>query len=321
MGLSRLIYKLSLLKQETGFLLIMAWILFFPTKTSNLYFLTSSLVILFFLLKDLYFIKNVSLSSFSYGLVAFNLVLIISVFFSHYYLKSILLVSDIFLISVYFFLFYFDRSDEKKYFYLILYLLSFFSLFCVLNIILSFFDKKNIFFENPILQGIVSGIGVIIAFYYLLKKFKPLLFFFVLINVGGVYISSSKAAFLGTILSIFFMVVLRKKIIIPIVIVCVILTFVIPNPIKNMFYFSLKNDPYAFNRIDIWNQSLRMFGDHLIAGVGLNPRVGEPTINNVTPVNCSGFTLPTRSISTSSGGPRALPIAWAICSVLPKNES
>ena len=64
-----------------------------------------------------------------------------------------------------------------------------------------------------------------------------------------------------------------------------------------------------------------LFKRSLTAGVGLNPRVGEPTINNSSPVNCSGLTSPTRSISTSSGEPRALPIAWAICSVFPKNES
>ena len=56
-----------------------------------------------------------------------------------------------------------------------------------------------------------------------------------------------------------------------------------------------------------------LFRSLLMAGVGLNARVGEPTINNFNPVNCSGFTLPTRSISTSSREPRALPIAWAIC--------
>jgi tetratricopeptide (TPR) repeat protein len=37
-----------------------------------------------------------------------------------------------------------------------------------------------------------------------------------------------------------------------------------------MFYHSLKKDPYAFDRIDIWKMSLTIFKDHLLTGIGLD---------------------------------------------------
>ena len=270
MRLLRIAYKLSLIKREVEFLLIMGWILFFPDKTSYLYFLTSAICFCFFLFKDIYFMKNIGISPFSYILFVYNLVFIISVFFSSYHIKSVLLVSDIFMISLYFFLSYHDRFDVEKYFNLILYSISLFSLICFINSVSSLFNKRNIFFENPILQGIVSGIGVIIAIFYLLNAFKWPGMLLLILNVAGIYVSESKAAFLGTLLAVVLLVLLKKKWLIPVVLILVILTFLIPNPIRNMFYISLKHDPYTFNRIDIWKMSLNIYRDHIITGVGLD---------------------------------------------------
>jgi O-antigen ligase len=252
------------------FLLVVSWILFFPDKTSYLYFLTSAVGIGFFLFKDIFFMKNIAISPFSYCLFIFNLLFILSIFFSSYRMKSVLLVSDIFLVSLYFFLSYYDRADERKYFNLILYTVSVFSLICFINSVLNLFEKTNIFFENPILQGIVSGIGVIIAIYYLLSVFKWPNLIFLTINISGIYVSGSKAAFLGTGLLVVLLILIKKKWLIPVVLILVILTFLIPNPIRNMFQFSLKYDPYAFNRFDIWKMSLDMYYDHFFTGVGLD---------------------------------------------------
>lgn len=252
------------------FLLIVSWILFYPDKTSYLYFLTCAIGIGFFLFKDIFFIKNIAVSPFSYCLFLFNLLFILSIFFSGYRMKSVLLVSDIFLVSLYFFLSYYDRTDEKKYFSLILYTISLFSLICFINSVSNLFGKINIFFENPILQGIVSGIGVIIAIYYLLISFKWPALILLAVNIGGIYISGSKASFLGTSLIVILLILIKKKWLVPVVLILIILTFLIPNPIRNMFYFSLKHDPYAFNRFDIWKMSLEIFRDHFYTGVGLD---------------------------------------------------
>jgi len=261
---------MGILKQEIEFLILVSWILFFPNKNSYLYFLIFALLLLIFLLKNLYQMKNVGVSSFSYCLITFNLLFIISIFFSSYTFKSILFYSDIFLISVYFILFYFDTDDEEKYVLLLFYLISFFSLINIFNSVFLPFNKKNLIFENPILTGVISGIGVIVAVYFLLKKWRGLFLVLLLINTAGVFLSGSKAAFLGMVFLVLYMVILKKKMVAPFVLFFMVLTFVIPNPLRNMFYFSLKKDPYAFNRIDIWNQSVQMFMDNLLTGVGLD---------------------------------------------------
>jgi len=130
------------------------------------------------------------------------------------------------------------------------------------------FEGKNLFFLNPIMQGLISGIGLLIAFYYILKRFNWIFLVLLILNLAGVFISASKAAFIGVVVFSFIMIILKKRRLIPFLIIFIILTFVIPNPIKNMFEFSLTKDPYAFNRIDIWKMSINMFKDNFLYGVG-----------------------------------------------------
>jgi|GEM_PF-618301 len=305
MKLSRVIHRLSLLNPKVEFLIILSWILFFPWKDSlfHFYYLIFALLIVIFSFRNICFMKNISLSLFSYSLVVFNLVLIFSIFFSLYRYQSILLVSDVFLISLYFILLFFDKSSEDKYFHLLAYIISSISLFNVINYSVSVIDKKDYFFGNPILQGIASGIGVLIIFYYFLLKpgkglpkkqtFSPSLLFsagwvaswvagatrllkklnwkylgLLILNIAGVFVSQSKAAFIGVVFFALLMVLSKNKKLIPLIITFTLLTFILPNPIKEMFIFSIKKDPYAANRIDIWKMSLTIFKDHLIGGVG-----------------------------------------------------
>ena len=303
MKLSRLVHRFSLLDPIVEWLIILSWILFFPWKESlfHFYFLIFALLIVIFSSRHICFMKNLSLSPFSYSLVVFNLVLILSIFFSLYRYQSILLVSDIFLVSLYFILLFFDKSSEDKYFHLLAYIISSMSLFNVINDSFSIFDKKNYFFGNPILQGIASGIGVLIVFYYFLlppgksvqekqtlsspRRFLQLSFwaagtvrFFkkwnwkylvlLILNIAGLFVSQSKAAFIGVVVFSLLMVVLKNKKLIPLIIIFTLLTFILPNPIKEMFIFSIKKDPYAANRFDIWKMSAAIFNDHLIGGVG-----------------------------------------------------
>lgn len=303
MKISRLVHRFSLLDPIVEWLIILSWILFFPWKDSlfHFYFLIVALLIVIFSSRHICFMKNLSLSPFSYFLVIFNLVLILSIFFSIYRYQSILLASDIFLVSLYFILLFFDKSSEDKYFHLLAYIISSMSLFYVINDSFSIFDTKNYFFGNPILQGIASGIGVLIVFYYFLlppgkrvqekqtvsspRRFLQLSFwaagivrFFkkrnwiylvlLILNIAGVFVSQSKAAFIGVVVFSLLMVVLKNKKLIPLIIIFTLLTFILPNPIKEMFIFSLKKDPYAANRFDIWKMSAAIFNDHLTGGVG-----------------------------------------------------
>lgn len=268
MSLSRIIYRLNSVKQEFEFFIILSWILFFPKKESLFYFLIFAVLIILFSIRNIYSIKNIVESLFLYILVFLNLLFIISIFFSFYKLKSILLFLDIFLICVYFVLFFYDKNDEQKYFFLILYLISLFSIINIVNYSFSIFEEKNLFFSNPIMQGLISGIGLLIAFYYILKRFNWIFFVLLILNLAGVFISASKAAFIGVVVFSFIMIILKKRRLIPFLIILIILTFIIPNPIKNMFEFSLTKDPYAFNRIDIWKMSINIFKDNFLYGVG-----------------------------------------------------
>ncbi len=269
MSLSRIIHKLNSVKQEFEFFIILSWILFFPKKESLFYFLIFALLIILFSIRNIYSIKNIVESLFLYLLIFFNILFIISIFFSSYKLKSILLLLDIFLICIYFALFFYDKNDEQKYFFLILYLISLFSIINILNYSFLIFEEKNLFFSNPIMQGLISGIGLLIAFYYILKRFDWIFFVLMILNLAGVFVSASKAAFIGVVIFSFVLIILKRKRLIPFLIILIILTFIIPNPIKNMFEFSLTKDPYAFNRIDIWKMSINIFKDNFLYGVGL----------------------------------------------------
>lgn len=278
MSLSRTLYRLRIIDHKIEFLFILGWLLLFPAKESQLYFLSSGLLLCLFSIRNIFFMKTIGLSSFSYFLAGFNLFLILSLFFSNYFFKSIILFSDIFLVSCYFILFYKDKRNEKDYFHLVAYIFSVFSLINVIRYVYSsilfpasLVGNRSIFFTSTIHEGIICGIGVLILVYYLLDKWDPRLFSLSILNLAGVFVSESKAAFIGTVIFTFLAILLKKKKKwLPFLIVFVILTFAIPNPIRTMFYLWVKKDPYPLNRIDIWQMSLRILKDHPLTGVGLD---------------------------------------------------
>jgi O-antigen ligase len=285
MHLSQIFHRLSIINHNIEFFVILTWMIFFPDKEPKIYFLGTAILICLFLLRNIYFMKTISLSYFSYSLLGFNLLLILVSFFSNYHLKSILLLSDLLLVSLYFILFYRDQHNEEKYFHLVVYIISLFSLVNIIRLWVPIFHRGKPFFISTIHEGILSGMGVLILLYYLLKKsrFKLWLLILLLLNTAGLYVARSKAAFAGTLifsLLIIFSFILtrlgKRKHFIALMIVGVVtagivmLTFVIRNPIKSAFDYSLKKDPYALNRIDIWNMSLTIFKDHSLTGVGLD---------------------------------------------------
>jgi O-antigen ligase len=284
LNLSRIFYRLGIINHNSEFFVILTWMIFFPDKESQVYFLGTAILLCLFLLRNIYFMKTVNLSYFTYSLSGFNLLLILLSFFSNYHLKSILFLSDLLLVSLYFILFYRDPRGEEKHFYLVVHIISLFSLVNIIRLSVPIFPQEKPFFISTIHEGVLSGMGVLILLYYLMKKsrFKPWFLTLLLLNTAGLYAARSKAAFAGTLafsLLIIFSFILtrleKKKRFIVLVIVgaaaagAVMLTFVIRNPIKSAFDYSLKKDPYALNRIDIWKMSLTIFKDHPLTGVGL----------------------------------------------------
>jgi O-antigen ligase len=282
-SLARAIYRLGIINHKIEFLVILTWMLFFPAKQSHIYFLTTAFLLCFFIIRNIHFMKTFGVSRFNYALPYLSLFLLLVSFFSINYLRSLLLVADLLLVLCYFLLFYNDRRKETDHFRITTYIISVFSFIRVVVyfIPLSLLpgQQKFTFFASSIHEGIISGMGVLIIFYYLLKNGKILsgssinnrfLILLLILNTGGVFVSQSKAAYLGTVIFTLLLFLLKKKKWIPFLILFIVLTFIIPNPIRSMVYRSIKHDPYATNRIDIWKMCLTIIKDHPVVGVGLD---------------------------------------------------
>ncbi len=259
--------------------------LYFPDKKSPFYFLIAALLLCLFSLRTIYFMKNLNISYFSLSLSIYNLLLILLSFFSTFPQKSFLLLADIFLVSIYFILFFHDRSSDKTLFSLLVSIISILSFVNILRSLVQipFLKPGQPFFISTIHEGIVSGFAVLILVYYLMKHKEWQYIILLVLNVGGVFVSRSKAAYIGmfffsilVILSVLFRHMEKEKrrrfiiIFAGVSVLFVILTFTIPNPIKSTFYYSLKKDPYVFDRIDIWKMSLTVFKENSGTGVGLD---------------------------------------------------
>ncbi|MCI0471905.1 MAG: hypothetical protein L0Y73_09615 [Candidatus Aminicenantes bacterium] len=195
----RLFYQVGIIDHRVEFIFLLAWSLFFPLKESLVYFLGFGILMCLILARNIYVQKTIGLSYFSHFLVIFNFILILSIFFSNYRYKSILLVADIFLVSCYFLLFYYDRREKDWYFHLLAYIISIFSAVAIVLYVFPPGQQRYIFFISAIHEGIICGMGVLILVYYLLKKWNPLLFALLILNIGGLFVSQSKAAYIGTV--------------------------------------------------------------------------------------------------------------------------
>ncbi len=292
MNISKIIYRLSFLNPGVEFLSILTWMLFFPMRDSKdmayIYFLGLAILIILFSIRNFLVLKNVEISGYTLFLVFMNLVIIISVIFSVYHFRSIASYADIFLVSFYAALFFLDKTKKDRYYHCLLYMVSIFSLLEIIHNIATT-EKGSLFFSNPILQGVVSGIGVLIALFFLLagkeqsqatagkkglvgflQEIDVTFFILLLINCSGVYVSRSKAAFIGILCFALFLVALKKKILIPILVVAAIITFLVPNPVRDSFIYSITKDPYALDRPKIWKVSVDIFKDYPLTGVGLD---------------------------------------------------
>jgi tetratricopeptide (TPR) repeat protein len=219
--------------------------------------------------------KNLSFSTFSYFLGAFNLVLIFSTFFANSPYKAVLWIADLFLVSVYFILLFFDKESEGEYYRLIAYLITVVSSFKVIDAVFGIVEARDIFFSTSILQGIASGIGAWILLYFFMEKFRGRyrweFLALALVNIGGLIVSQSKAALIGFVVFLILLSILRNRKFMLVAVGLLILVLVVPlpiNPVKKAFTYSLTKDPYAAERINIWKMSLGIFSRHLLTGVG-----------------------------------------------------
>jgi O-antigen ligase len=255
--------------QEIEFSFLLAWALLFPAKQSYLYYFGFTALLVLFSLKKIFTLKNISFMRVSVFLLLFNLMLIGSAFFSRHPGQSLLFVCDIFLLSLWFFLFDIEKIDVNRYLQLLAYMISLSSLAIIVFFALQTgLGPQGTIFKNPILQGIAAALAVLFFLHALLQKFTYIGLALLMVNGGAVIVSASKAAFLGLALFSAAMILARKRKWIFYFFALMLLLLLIPNPLKRMVGHSLQHDPYVYNRLDIWNMSARMFRANPWTGVG-----------------------------------------------------
>ena len=253
----------------SDFFLLTGWALLYPDKISLFYFLGFAALAILFIAKNLFSMRNMGISRFSILLFAVNLLLIVSVLLTPNRQKSLLFLSDLILVSFVVVGFENGRRDRGNCLKGLCIIISLLSLITLVLMAGGAPRNPGFFFANPILQGILSGLAAVLLVRYLSRRFSIFPFVLFLINLLAVFASASKAAFIGTMVFSLLSIPLRRKSWIFALLGLAALTFLIPNPIREMFHFSLTKDPYASNRIDIWAMSLRMTRANWPSGVGL----------------------------------------------------
>jgi O-antigen ligase len=269
MNLLKPILRIGSRFQEIEFSLLLAWALLFPAKLSYFYYFGFTALLVLFSLKKIFTLKNISFMGVSVFLLLFNMLLIGSAFFSRHPGQSILFVCDIFLLSIWFFLFDIEKIDVQRYLRLLAFVISLSSLAIV--VLFAFHSGRGplgTIFKNPILQGIAAALAVLFFLQALLQKFAYADLALLIINGSAVIVSASKAAFLGLAMFSAAMILARKRKWIVYFVALMLLLLLIPNPLKRMIGHSLQHDPYVYNRLDIWNMSARMFRAYPWTGVG-----------------------------------------------------
>jgi len=270
MNLLKGTYLREILNKELELLILFTVLLLFPNKSSLIYFLFVALVLSIFTVKNIVLERNLGVSYFSKMIIVVNVLFVLTAFFSNSVYDSILLIADIIIISFYISIVFLDILDYNRFFFLILIALTIFSLLKIINDLLTNNVIEFLLYDNPIRIGIVSGLGTIISLFYLLEKKTYIYGLFILINLVSLYMSSSKGAFLGLAIISLIIILQRNKRMLFGVFIVIILTFIIPNPIKNIFEYSIYKDKYSIDRLDIWKMSLNIFSDNVLFGVGPN---------------------------------------------------
>jgi len=255
--------------QQIDFILIAAWALLFPGKGSMAYFLGFALLAGYYLIRTFLAGRHITTSRFSTALMAAILLLIISALFTPNRQNALLFISDLILVAL--LVTGFDNGRRNRDYCItgILVLISTISLVTLILRVSGVPAKPGFFFANPIHQGIISGLGAVWLLHFLVRRLSIFRAILLVINLAGVFVSASKAAFIGTVIFGLLSIPLRRRRWLAALAGVVVLTFLIPNPVRDMFHYSLRHDPYAANRIDIWAMSLRVSEAFFPRGTGL----------------------------------------------------
>lgn len=257
------------LLDHIDFALIAAWVILYPAKDTKTYFLGFALLASVLLLRAFLAERHIITSGFCTVLGLAALLLLGSVLTAPNRQNALLFLCDLVLAALIVISFDNGRRDREQAFRALVFLISITSLVTVVLRLAGMPLNPGFFFANPILQGVLSGLAVILLLSFLREGFCAFYWILLTVNLAGVFASSSKAAFIGTVVFGFFSIPRRRKRWTLALLMLTLLTFVIPNPVNTMFRNSLKHDPYAFDRIHIWTTSLRVGQAYFPWGAGL----------------------------------------------------
>ena len=202
-------------------------------------------------------------------LLLFNLLIIGSAFFSRHPGQSLWFVCDMFMLSFWFLLFDFEKSDANRYLRLLAYVISLSSLARIGFFVLQAGPGSlAAVFEIPILQGMAAALAVLYFLHALLQKVTYADTALLIVNAGAMVVSAFPAAFLALALFAAAMIFYGRRKWLFYLLAVLILLLVIPNPLQRALGHTFKKDPYADKRLDIWNLSARMFRACPWTGVG-----------------------------------------------------
>lgn len=248
---------------------ILTWLLFFPDKRSELYYLLSSLILTLSILIHSIGRKNQENRKFSRVLALINLLFIFSSFFSPFPWKSILFCGDFLLFSLYFMNWHGVEVDLHRLFRFLYFLLSITSGITLIAWLFRLSAVPSIIlFANPIAQAIASGLAFIWGIYYLVHKQRFFHYLILTLNLGALAICASKAALLGAFFASLYIGIKRKRILL-LALGSLILVLLLPTPLRTRISpAELKRDPYIFDRLKIWTMSLQILRKNFWTGIG-----------------------------------------------------
>ncbi|HDP93809.1 MAG TPA: hypothetical protein ENN40_00425, partial [Candidatus Aminicenantes bacterium] len=235
------------LTDQIDFALIAAWVILYPAKDSKAYFLGFALLAAVLLFRAFLAERHIITSGFCAGLGLSVLLLLGSVLTAPNRQNSLLFLCDLVLVALIIISFDNGRRDREQAVRTLIYLISITSLVTIVLRLAGMPLNPGFFFTNPILQGVLSGLAVLLLLSFLREGFAAFYWILLTVNLAGVFASSSKAAFIGIVVFGFFSIPRHRKRWVMALLVLIVLTFVIPNPVRSMFHHSLKHDPYAFD--------------------------------------------------------------------------
>ena len=252
------------------FFLLLGVTLLFPDKFSPVYFLTVAALLMLAGGSALLRKKPLDGGPFTAGTLALSAVMLLAALAAPGRYAGLLVCADLLVAAFYFGVRFGKAPLWAQVEPVLTFWASFSSLAAVAWLLLHpEVSQANLLFANPILQGILSGAGVLLALFRLVSVITPLNSVLLLVNLAGVLAAGAKAPFLGLVLAAAVWIGGKQRRLVPLLALGVLLALLLPTPLQRIVRRAASGaDIYAWDRVKIWQMDLRMVADHPLFGIG-----------------------------------------------------